>query len=62
MVLLRTKKQLRLESPDSNGGDFYIELYDGGAHVNVNDQISFSLSADDVATLKHFLVNAGSED
>lgn len=28
------------------------------ADQNVNDLIQFSLSAEDIATLKHFLVNA----
>lgn len=58
MVLLRTKRQLRLESSGARGGDIYIELTSDGAEINVNDQIMFSLSADDIATLKHFLVNA----
>jgi hypothetical protein len=58
MVLLRTKRQLRLESCGARGGDLYIELTSDGAEINVNDQIQFSLSAEDIATMKHFLVNA----
>lgn len=61
MVLLRTKRQLRLQSSGARDGDLYIEVTESGAEVNVNDMILFSLSLEDIETLKHFLIHLGDE-
>lgn len=61
MVLLRTKRQLRLQASGARCGDIYIELSEDGAEVNVNDQILFSVSLEDIETLEHFLVHRDDE-